>query len=207
MERRIQWMGLAFTGLLLVSGATAATAQKEHLHLDSNATEVHFTLKDTLHTVHGAFHLKSGDVFFDAKTGEAHGLIEVDTASGASGNDTRDGKMKKEYLDVLAFPVASFEPQHVSSFDPAAGWQKLTVNGTMTLHGAAHAFSMEFTISRGENRQGETGRGNEGRITANSHFLIPYVAWGIKDPSIALIRVEKEVQMDITARGTLTTEP
>jgi polyisoprenoid-binding protein YceI len=187
-----------FLGILSVflAASAGANAQKQHLHLDPNATEVHFTLKDTVHTVHGTFHLKSGDVIFDPKTGEASGMIAVDTGSGASGNDSRDGKMKREYLGVLTFPVASFEPQHVSAFDPAAGWQKLTVNGTMTLHGAAHAMTMEFTISRADG----------GQLTANTHFMIPYVAWGIKDPSIALIRVEKEVSMDVVARGTLSAE-
>jgi polyisoprenoid-binding protein YceI len=117
----------------------------------------------------------------------------VDTGSGASGNDTRDGKMKKEYLEVPSFPVATYEVSHVNNYDPQQTIQKITVNGTMTLHGAKHALVMEFALSR------------DGQVTvAATHFMIPYVAWGIKDPSNAFIHVEKEVLIEITARGEMS---
>lgn len=194
--------GLAATVLWVVLPVSFAQAPPKHwhLHLDPAATTVQFTLKDTVHTVKGSFHLNAGDVYFDAKTGEAHGKIEVDAASGASGNNTRDGKMKREYLEVLKFPVATFEPQLVSgstgmAFDEKFGTQTISVTGKFTLHGASHAMVMQFLVQR-----------DGAQTTATTHFLIPYVAWGIKDPSIAFVRVEKEVAMDVAAKGTLTSE-
>jgi polyisoprenoid-binding protein YceI len=176
--------------------APAVFAQKApaplHLRLDPSQTEVHFTLKDTIHTVHGTFHMSAGAIDFDPKTGEASGQIVVDTGSGASGNDTRDGKMKRDYLEVPSFPVATYGIEHVNGYDPEKSIQKITVNGSMMLHGAKHELVMEFALSR----DGQT-------TVAVTHFMIPYVAWGIKDPSNAFIHVEKEVLMEISARGTI----
>jgi polyisoprenoid-binding protein YceI len=184
---------------LAVVLAPSALAQKAsaplHLRLDPAQTEVHFTLKDTIHTVHGTFKMSAGAIDFNPQTGEASGQIVVDTGSGASGNDSRDGKMKREYLEVPSFPVATYEVEHVNGYDAEKAIQKITVNGTMTLHGAKHELVMEFALSR------------EGQATvAVTHFLIPYVAWGIKDPSNAFIHVEKEVLVEISARGSMTTQ-
>ena len=181
--------------LLNVGNLLAQNPDKMRLHLDPAATEIHFTLKDTIHTVHGTFQLKSGDLVLDTRNGTADGTINVDTGSGVSGNDTRDGKMKRDYLQVPSFPVASFQAQKVVNFNPAAESQKISVSGIFTLHGGSHPMTLDFTV----NRSGT-------QITAETHFPIPYVAWGIKDPSVTFIKVEKEVAMDITAKGTLTPE-
>ncbi len=174
--------------------ALAQQPEKFHLHLDPATTEVHYTLKDTLHTVKGTFHLTAGDIVFSSG-GDAHGEFSVDTGSGSSGNDTRDGRMKRELLEVTSFPVATFTPQKVSGFNPTASSQKISVTGTMTLHGGSHPMTLEFTVTQ------------EGALTtATTQFAIPYVEWGIKNPSIPFIKVEKEVTMDIVAKGTLTAE-
>lgn len=181
-------------GLLFVpANATLAQQPQLHLHLDPVSTEVHFTLKDTLHAVHGSFHLSSGEIDFNPQSGEAHGLFSVDTSSGVSGNDGRDGRMKREFLEVVKFPVATFEPQKVTGYNPAADSQQISVAGVITVHGASHPLVLAFSVSK-------TGDA----ATATTHFTIPYVAWGIKDPSIPFVKVEKEVSMDIVAKGILT---
>jgi polyisoprenoid-binding protein YceI len=196
--KSFQSIGIRFASILLLSASLCGAAQqpvpdKVHLHLDPAATEIHFTLKDAIHTVHGTFRLKSGELDIDTHNGNAQGLISVDTDSGASGNDTRDGKMKRDYLETGKFPMATFEVQKVTNFNPAADTQKITVSGIFTLHGGSHPMSLEFAVNR-------TGTA----VTATTHFSIPYVAWGIKDPSVTFIKVEKEVTMDVTGKGSLS---
>lgn len=182
--------------LALPMALAAQQPARMRLHLDPAATEIHYTLKDTLHTVRGTFHMKSGDIDFNTQTGEAKGLIEVETSSGVSGNDSRDGKMKRDYLEVPKFPVATFEAQKVTGFSSAPGAQKVTVAGVFTLHGGSHPLTLEFAVTH-----------DGALVNATTSFKIPYVAWGIKDPSIPFVRVEKEVAVDIVAKGNLQTVP
>ena len=46
--------GLALA-VILAPAALAQQPEQVHLRLDPVQTEVHFTLKDTIHTVHGTF--------------------------------------------------------------------------------------------------------------------------------------------------------
>jgi len=181
--------------MMTVVSGLAQGSERVHLHLDPATSEVHFTLKDTLHTVHGSFRLSAGDIVFNPKSGEAQGKISVETGSGASGNDTRDGRMKREYLNVGKFPVAEFEPQKVTGFDAGVSVQKIVVAGNLILLGDSHAMTLEFELS-------QTGK----QAAAIAHFMIPYVAWGIKDPSIPFVKVEKQVAIDVVAKGSLSSE-
>ena len=36
-------------------------------------------------------------------------------------------------------------------------------------------------------------------VVASSHFAIPYVDWGMKDPSVLFLKVDKQVNIDIAA--------
>ena len=70
----------------LIALATATLHAQNKLALDPARSEVHFTLSDTLHVVHGTFHIQQGDIAFDPATGKATGSIVVDALSGQSGS-------------------------------------------------------------------------------------------------------------------------
>src|SRR2546429_9247966 len=66
------------------------------LGIDPVQSKVHWTLESTVHTVHGSFAFKKGNLQVDTSTGKASGEIIVDATSGNSGNDGRDKKMRSE---------------------------------------------------------------------------------------------------------------
>ena len=42
------------------------------------------------------------------------------------------------------------------------------------------------------------------QLTASTHFVIPYVEWGLKNPSTLFLHVGDKVAIDIKAVGRLT---
>jgi hypothetical protein len=41
-------------------------------------------------------------------------------------------------------------------------------------------------------------------MTASTHFMIPYVDWGLKNPGGLLLRVGNQVQIDLKTVGRIT---
>lgn len=156
------------------------------LDLDPAKTAIYFTLHDPLHTVHGTFQLKRGAIQFDPDSGKASGEIVVDAVSGESGSGARDRRMHKDVLQSVRFPEASFVPDRVDGKLPAQGDAQMDVHGILNLHGAAHELTLHFQVQCA---------GSE--YLASTHFTIPYVEWGLKDPSNFLLKVEKAVEIDI----------
>src|SRR5438552_18875149 len=96
-------LGVALLSLL-VACCSFAAAQDQGLQLDAARTFVKFTLGDVLHTVHGTFQLKRGELQLQPASGKISGEIVVDAASGQSGSGSRDRKMHKEILESNRFP-------------------------------------------------------------------------------------------------------
>lgn len=168
-------------------------AQEAVLVLDPAQTHIQFTLSATLHTVHGTFKLKQGTIRFDPRTGDASGRVVVDVASGDSGNGARDRKMHHDVLQSGQYPEATFAPGRViGTVDPHAESQ-VEVQGVLNLHGGNHPLTLKFGVKKA----GE-------QLTASTHFTIPYVQWGLKNPSTFFLHVGEIVEIDIQAVGRLT---
>lgn len=165
-------------------------APKVTVHLDPQKTEIHWTLGTTLHTVHGTFRLKGGLMTLNPATGAAEGEFLVDVTTGESGNNSRDGKMQNEVLESSKHPQAFFHPVKVAGELKPGSPQNVTVDGTFNIHGADHPLTLQMTVQL-----------NGTDATATTHFTIPYVAWGMKDESTFLLKVDKEVTVDVTAQG------
>src|SRR5207244_10655425 len=71
------------------------------LGLDPAQSKVHWALGSTVHTVHGSFAFKKGNLHLDTSTGKARGEIVVQATSGKSGNDPRDTKLHIEGLESV----------------------------------------------------------------------------------------------------------
>ena len=186
MSQSIRSRFLALAVLAFTSAATPVQAQETTVDLAPAQTEVSWTVGSALHLVHGTFKLKSGQLRFDTGSGKASGQIVVDVPSGESGSEARDKRMHKEVLESAKYPEAVFVADKVSGQLAPTGQSKLEFHGTFKIHGADHEMTLPATIDR---------NGNE--LKANIECPIPYVKWGMKDPSVVFLKVEKVVNMHI----------
>jgi len=165
-------------------------AQEVTLTLDPASTRIEYTVSATLHTVHGTFALKSGTLHFGPSTGSASGLIMDDAASGNSGNKDRDHKMHKDILESERYPEVTFTPAKLTGSVALQGSSTLQLAGVLRLHGNDHPLTLPVTVQV-----------DSGKLVAHTHVVIPYVGWGLKNPSGFLLHVSDKVEIDITTSG------
>jgi polyisoprenoid-binding protein YceI len=176
--------------LVLTPGAKA---QHQTFTVNPDASTLTFTLDGTGHYVHGTFHVQSGTVDFDRSTSKISGTVVVSAASGDSGDNGRDKKMRTDVLDAPHYADVTFAPQSYQGTIAPQGDSTIQVTGTFTLHGTPH----DITVPMQLHLEGPA-------CTAKTHFTVPYVKWGLKDPSIFILKVAKEVDVDLTLSGQVT---
>lgn len=191
----LKFSGMFFLAIIFLAGN--AHAQAVHLDVDPARSQVQFTLGATLHTVHGTFKLKSGAVQFDSSTGKVgSGEIVIDATSGDSGNAGRDRKMHETVLKSAKYPEIVFVPQQIQGEVAKEGDSHVQIEGVVRLHGSEHAIVVPVRT-----------RMSGGKLSATAEFTIPYVAWGLKDPSTFVLRVEKVVHIKVQLEGKLEVAP
>lgn len=173
----------------------AAVAAPHRLVLDPQSSELTFLLDSTLHEVHGTLHLEAGEIRFDPATGEAAGEIVLDAARTETGNAKRDRKMHRNVLESERFPQILFRPARVEGRLDDNGRSELQLIGTVSIHGADHPLVLPVVVDR-------HGDG----LVATTDFSVPYVSWGMKNPSLLFLRVSKEVEVTIRAAGQIQPE-
>jgi polyisoprenoid-binding protein YceI len=151
-------------------------------------------MDSSLHTVHGTFALKSGTVHFDPETGKAGGGIVVLATSGESGNSSRDQRMHKEILETAKYPEIIFRPAQIEGKVNRSGPSDIKLAGTFSIHGADHPLTALIHVELAGDRWTGTGK-----------FDVPYVKWGIKDPSNFLLKAKPLVNVELEMAGTITT--
>ena len=182
----------------LQSAATASTvsapalASPVSLTLDAAQSKVHWSVPSTLHTVHGTFDVTRGALNFDPASGKAGGEIVVNAKSGQSDSEKRDARMHKEILETAKYPDAVFHPTQVEGKVAASGPSDVKVHGTFSVHGADH----EVVALVHAELAGESWKGT-------GTFDVPYVQWGIKDPSNFFLKVNKVVAVEIEMSGSV----
>jgi polyisoprenoid-binding protein YceI len=178
--------------VLLVCLSTIAPAQKQPLLLqfDPALTNAEISLSATLHTVHGKFQLKHGEFRFDPASGEISGEMVFDATTGKTGNDRRDNKMHKTVLESEKYPEIVFRPHRVEGQVAASGTSSVRVLGIFSLHGTNHEVTLPVEV-----------RFQSGSWSATSRFPVPYVQWGLKNPSSAFLHVSDSVEVEFHAEG------
>ena len=169
--------------------ATAALAQQQTFNINPDSSKVSFTLASH-DTVQGDFHVEKGAIVFDRSAATIAGEVVVAAGSGKTGNDSRDKKMTTQILDAPHFADATFAPKSYKGTIAASGDSAIEVSGVFTLHGTAH----DLTVPMQLHIDGV-------KCTASTHFVVPYVQWGLKDPSIMILKVAKQVDVTATFVG------
>jgi polyisoprenoid-binding protein YceI len=162
--------------------------------MDPSEAKVEFSLDSTLHTVHGTFALKSSTLRFDPASGKLSGSIVVDATSGETGNSGRDSRMHREILESAKFPDIVFTPTQLMGMVAHTGTSKVQIAGRVRLHGQDHDVTLPAEVAA----DGQT-------LQVALHFVIPYIKWGLKNPSTFVLRASDKVEVEVHATGHLET--
>jgi polyisoprenoid-binding protein YceI len=142
--------------------------------------------------VHGNFRCKRGELHFDPASGKVTGEVVFDATSGQSGNGSRDKKMHKDVLESQKYAEIAFRPDRVDG-KVGPSTSTVQVHGQFNIHGADHEITVPAEVTFAA-----------GNWTATAHFKVPYVQWGMKNPSVLFLRVSDSVDLDFHGAGKLT---
>jgi hypothetical protein len=175
---------------LAVAFAPVAYGQHQTFVVNPDASQVKMTLKTTHEIVNGTFHVQSGSIAFDRSQPTMAGSVVVLAGSGKTGNASRDKKMDKDILQVEQHALVSFEPKSYAGAIAASGDSNIQVSGVFMLLGTPH----QITIPMMVHLEG-------GSATAKAHFVVPYVQWGLKNPSFLIWKADNDVAIDLSLSG------
>ena len=178
----------------LILGLLPAAVFAAGIQLDFTPaqTTIHYSVSSTLHTVHGTFRLKRGELHFDPAAGTLAGELVVDAASGDSGSGSRDKRMHKEILESGKYPDIVFRPDRAIGPVAPEGASTVQVHGIFEIHGAQHEITAPAEVRLSGNQ-----------AVAKIHITVPYVDWGMKDASNFLLKVNRTVQIEVEATASV----
>ena len=182
----------AVLALAVVIGP-AALAQQQTFTLNPDASDVKMKLNTTHEVVNGTFHVQSGLINFDRTASHISGIVIVAAGSGKTGNDSRDKKMNKDILKVDQFKTVSFALKTYDGTIAASGDSTIQVSGVFTLLGTAHDLTIPMQIHL-----------DGSKATAKGQFVVPYVQWGLKNPSFLIWKAENNVGIELNLVGQIS---
>jgi polyisoprenoid-binding protein YceI len=119
--------------------------------------------------------------------------VVVFAGSCKTGNDSRDKKMNRDILKVEQFANVSFEPKSYAGVIAPSGDSNIQVTGIFTLLGTPHEITVPILV----HIEGTAA-------TAKAHFVVPYVKWGLKNPSFMIWKADDDVAIDLFLDGRLS---
>jgi polyisoprenoid-binding protein YceI len=170
--------------------AQNAFAQHQTFTVNPDASEVKMTLKTNREIVNGTFHVQSGSIEFDRSAQRIGGSVIVAAGSGKTGNDSRDKKMDRDVLKVDQYTTVTFVPKSYTGAIAPSGDSTIQVSGVFTLLGTPH----DLTVPMQVHLEG-------GKAMVKAQFVIPYVQWGLKNPSFLMWKAQNDVALDLSLAG------
>ena len=164
--------------------------QQMSVDFDPAATKINWSLVGNVHTTHGTFQLKQGHVEVNPASGVVSGELVIEGNSGNSNDGARDKRMKKEILETDKFPEIRFKITKIEGIEQLKNEATVRAVGQFTIHGASHELSVPMQMKI-----------NGTDVTGTGKFVVPFVDWGMKDPSNFLFKVNKTVEVELMAAG------
>ncbi len=93
--------------------------------------------------------------------------------------------MHHNILESDRYPDIVFTPDHVEG-----ALSKASIHGLFRIHGQDHEITIVVEAVPTDNR-----------LDVTAHFVIPYVQWGMKNPSTLFLRVGDKVNIDVRTAG------
>ena len=178
---------------LAVVFAPVGLAQRRTLVVTPDFSQVRMTLQTTHEVVSGTFHVQAGSIAFDRSSPDMSGSVVVLAGSGNTGNGTRDHKMNKSILQVEQHATIMFEPKSYTGALAAPGDSTIRVTGIFTLLGTPHEITVPMQVHL-----------DATSASAKAHFMVPYVQWGLKNPSFLIWKADDDVAIDLNLVGTIS---
>jgi hypothetical protein len=100
--------------------------------------------------------------------------------------------MHKEILESAQYSEVVFRPDHADGTIVAQGNSNLKLHGIFSLHGADHELSVPAQAML---------KADEWSGTAA--FEVPYIKWGLKNPSNFLLKVKPFVDVQLDLAGSV----
>jgi hypothetical protein len=98
--------------------------------------------------------------------------------------------MNREILKVDQYTTVSFAPKTYSGTIAPSGDSTIQVSGVFTLLGYPHDLTIPMQIHI-----------DGSKATASAQFVVPYVGWGLKNPSFMFWKAENDVAIDLSLVG------
>jgi polyisoprenoid-binding protein YceI len=99
--------------------------------------------------------------------------------------------MHANILESDKYPEIAFRPDRVIGNLPAEGKSQVQLHGIFSIHGADHEITVPASVE---------AAGGQYHVTAT--FAVPYVKWGMKNPSNLILRVSDTVEITIHTLAT-----
>ena len=192
MHRRLfRW------GMLLFLLAVPCRAEPLTVTLDPAKSRLSIRFHATMHNVDGSLGPASGVFQLDPSTGQASGEIRMDFSGATTELKRRDRKMHQKILETHRYPGATFHVERVvvpRQLRP--GKNDVQLWGKVDFHGASHEVSLPAEVTL-------DGQG----FRARGWIEVPYISWGLRDPSVFLMRVAPVVTVEVDVVGTVSPAP
>ena len=104
--------------------------------------------------------------------------------------------MHRVVLESGQYPEISFRPDHTAGQVNTRDVSTIEVHGMFAIHGSDHEITLPVKLSL-----------EADHWSAVTNFSVPYVAWGMKNPSTFFLRVADSVGIDLRAAGEVSRSP